>query len=210
MQKVRVRARRAAVRVSPCLYGNGITPITTHVSSVQDPREQQGVARERGSRQHAVYHEDMHFARRVVYLEDVLSISKTCSSPAGLSNTKTCRLPRRRAVSPAGSSTTKTCCLSRRHAVRPQGWPARRRAVYTKTCTSPAGSSISKTRVSLTRTCSSPAGLSMTKNVYDENSRLSARRRAPPPRVSPGDNTAWCLSRQHAPRSQGLLWVSLS
>ena len=127
MQKVRVRARRAAVRVSPCLYGNGITPITTQVSSVQDPREQQGVVRERGSRQHAVYHKDMHFARRVVYHEDVLSITKTCSLPAGLSITKTCRLPRRRAFLPAGSSTTKTCCLTRRHAVCPQGWLARQR-----------------------------------------------------------------------------------
>ena len=31
-------------------------------------------------------------ARRVVYHEDVLSISKTCSSPAGLASTTACRL----------------------------------------------------------------------------------------------------------------------
>ena len=50
MQKVRVRARRAAFRVSPCLYGNGITPITTPAGSVRDLREQQGVAKGTGGR----------------------------------------------------------------------------------------------------------------------------------------------------------------
>ena len=38
MQKVRVRAGRAAVRVSPRLYGNGLTPITTRASSVRETR----------------------------------------------------------------------------------------------------------------------------------------------------------------------------